>query len=61
MTQSAPETTMDLVALADAMDCDGIRADTPAALEKALEGFGTCTRPLIIEAHVDPSQYQAQF
>jgi len=52
---------MDLVTLADAMDCDGIRADTPAALEKALEGFGTRTRPLIIEAHVDPSQYEAQF
>ena len=52
---------MDLVALADAMDCDGIRADTPAALEKALEGFATRTRPLIIEAQVDPSQYQAQF
>jgi acetolactate synthase-1/2/3 large subunit len=52
---------MDLVALADAMDCDGIRADTPAALEKALEGFATRTRPLIIEAQVDPSQYEAQF
>jgi acetolactate synthase-1/2/3 large subunit len=52
---------MDLVALADAMDCDGIRADTPAALEKALEGFATRTQPLIIEAQVDPSQYEAQF
>ena len=52
---------MDLVALADAMDCDGIRADTPAALEKALEGFATRTRPLIVEARVDPAQYEAQF
>ena len=52
---------MDLVTLAEAMDCDGIRADSPAALEKALEGFGTRTRPLIVEARVDPAQYEAQF
>jgi acetolactate synthase-1/2/3 large subunit len=52
---------MDLVTLAEAMDCDGIRADTPAALEKALEGFATRSRPLIIEARVDPSQYETQF
>ena len=35
--------------------------DTPAALEKALEGFAARTQPLIIEAQVDPSQYEAQF
>jgi acetolactate synthase-1/2/3 large subunit len=52
---------MDLVTLAEAMDCEGIRADSPAALEKALEGFGTRTRPLIVEARVDPAQYEAQF
>ena len=52
---------MDLVTLAEAMDCDGIRADSPAALEKALEGFATRTRPLIVEARVDPAQYEAQF
>jgi acetolactate synthase I/II/III large subunit len=52
---------MDLVTLAEAMDCDGIRADTPATLEKALEGFATRSRPLIIEARVDPSQYETQF
>jgi acetolactate synthase-1/2/3 large subunit len=52
---------MDLVTLAEAMDCDGIRADTPAALEKALDGFATRSRPLIIEARVDPSQYETQF
>jgi len=52
---------MDMVTLAEAMDCDGIRADSPAALEKALEGFGTRTRPLIVEARVDPAQYEAQF
>jgi len=52
---------MDLVTLAEAMDCDGIRADSPAALEKALAGFGDRTRPLIVEARVDPTQYEAQF
>jgi acetolactate synthase I/II/III large subunit len=52
---------MDLVTLAEAMDCDGIRADSPAALEKALEGFATRPRPLIVEARVDPAQYEAQF
>src|SRR5205807_4625224 len=50
---------MDLVTLAEAMDCDGIRANSPAALEKALEGFGTRTRtrtrPLVVEARVDPA------
>ncbi len=52
---------MDLVALAEATGCDGIRADTPAALEKALSGFATRSRPLIIEARINPAQYQAQF
>ena len=52
---------MDLVALAEAMDCDGARADSPAALEKALEGFGARSRPLIVEARIDPAQYEAQF
>src|SRR6185369_3256615 len=52
---------MDLVTLAEAMDCDGIRADTTATLEKALEGFAARSRPLIIEARVDPSQYETQF
>jgi acetolactate synthase I/II/III large subunit len=52
---------MDLVALAEAMDCDGVRVDSTAGLEKALAGFGTRSRPLIVEAHIDPSQYAAQF
>jgi acetolactate synthase I/II/III large subunit len=52
---------MDLVALAEAMDCDGVRADSPTALEKALAGFGARSRPLIVEARVDPAQYEAQF
>jgi acetolactate synthase I/II/III large subunit len=52
---------MDLVALAESMGCDGVRVDSAAGLEKALAGFGARSRPLIIEAHVDPSQYEAQF
>ena len=52
---------MNLVALAEAMDCDGVRVDSPGGLEKALSGFGTRSRPLIVEARVDPAQYEAQF
>jgi acetolactate synthase-1/2/3 large subunit len=57
----------DLAALAEAMGCDGVRVDTPAALEKALAGFGarsgasSGSRPLVIEARIDPAQYEAQF
>jgi thiamine pyrophosphate-dependent acetolactate synthase large subunit-like protein len=38
-----------------------IRVDSVAGLQKALAGFGTRSRPLIVEARVDPSQYEAQF
>jgi hypothetical protein len=42
-----------------------VRVDTPAALEKALAGFGprsrAAGRPLVVEARIDPSQYEAQF
>ena len=52
---------MDLVALAEAMDCDGVRVDSTAGLEKALAGFGARSRPLIVEARIDTAQYEAQF
>ena len=52
---------MDLVALAEATGCDGARADTPAALEKALSGLAARSRPLIVEARIDPTQYETQF
>ena len=52
---------MDLVTLAEAMDCDGVRVDSTAGLEKALAGFGARSRPLIVEARIDPAQYEVQF
>jgi acetolactate synthase-1/2/3 large subunit len=57
----------DLAALAEAMGCDGIRVDTEPALEKALADFGprsrasAGSRPLVIEARIDPAQYEVQF
>jgi acetolactate synthase I/II/III large subunit len=54
----------DLPALAEALGCDGVRADTPAALEKALAGLAARSagsRPLIVEARIDPAEYEAQF
>ena len=52
---------MDLVTLAEAMDCDGVRVDSTAGLEKALAGFGARSRPLVVEARIDPAQYEVQF
>lgn len=54
-----PET--DIVTLARAMSCDGIRVDTPEELESALVVDPGRTTPLVIAAHIDPSQYAAQF
>jgi acetolactate synthase-1/2/3 large subunit len=52
---------MDLVAMAGAMQCDGVRVESTAELEKALSGVQSLTRPLVVEARIDPSQYEAQF
>jgi acetolactate synthase-1/2/3 large subunit len=57
----------DLAALAEAMGCDGVRVDTASGLEKALADFGprsqasSGSRPLVIEARIDPAQYEVQF
>lgn len=51
----------DLVGLANAMSCDGVRVDSVPALEAALANAGNLTRPLVVEARIDPSQYEAQF
>ncbi|MPZ61704.1 MAG: hypothetical protein GEU93_10490 [Propionibacteriales bacterium] len=66
MTQGYPSTAtrledLDLVALAEAMDCDGVRAESPAELQKALSQVSTLSRPLIVEARIDPAQYESQF
>jgi acetolactate synthase-1/2/3 large subunit len=51
----------DLVMLARAMDCDGARVKDAAGLESALQGLDALTRPLLIEARIDPAQYESQF
>ncbi len=49
----------DIPALAESLGCDGVRADSVTGLEKALDFQRT--RPLVIEARIDTSQYAAQF
>ena len=44
-----------------AMDCDGVRAESTAELEKALTEVESLRRPLVVEARIDPSQYESQF
>jgi acetolactate synthase-1/2/3 large subunit len=51
----------DLVKVAEGMGCDGTRVEQPAALAAALRGADVRTRPLVIEARIDPAQYLAQF
>jgi acetolactate synthase-1/2/3 large subunit len=53
----------DIPLLAESLGCDGIRVESVSGLEKALSNaFGTGrTRPLVIEARIDTTQYSAQF
>ncbi|TDE07442.1 thiamine pyrophosphate-binding protein [Jiangella asiatica] len=53
----------DLVRLAESMDCYGVRATSRAELENALAAspIAGLDRPLLIEAAVDPAQYESQF
>jgi acetolactate synthase I/II/III large subunit len=51
----------DLVKLAEAMDCHGIRVSSDTELAAALKGMDTLTGPLVIEARIDPAQYESQF
>jgi acetolactate synthase-1/2/3 large subunit len=51
----------DLVGLAESMHCDGVRVTSTSELEAALAGAVTLTRPLVVEARVDPTQYESQF
>jgi acetolactate synthase-1/2/3 large subunit len=51
----------DLVLLAQAMDCDGVRVKNVAELAAALTDMNALSRPLVIEARIDPTQYESQF
>lgn len=53
--------SMDYVALAQAMGCDSVRIEDAATLSRILAEIGNLSRPLLIETHIDPSQYEAQF
>jgi acetolactate synthase-1/2/3 large subunit len=52
---------VDLVKLAESMACDGIRVTDAGALEKALQDLESLSRPLVVEARIDPTQYETQF
>lgn len=51
----------DLVKLAEALHCDGARATSIPELERIMAGAKNLSRPLVIEARIDPGQYEAQF
>jgi acetolactate synthase-1/2/3 large subunit len=51
----------DLVMLAGSMHCDGARVESVHELASALKDMNTRTRPLVIEARIDPAQYESQF
>lgn len=51
----------DLVAMSVAMGGEGARVDDLGGLEKVLAEPRPQDRPLLIEAHIDPAQYQSQF
>ncbi len=49
----------DIPLLAESLGCDGVRVESVTGLEKALDFRRS--RPLVIEARIDTSQYAAQF
>jgi acetolactate synthase I/II/III large subunit len=53
---------VDIPVLAESLGCDGVRVESVSGLEKALSSaFSGRGRPLVIEARIDTSQYNAQF
>lgn len=52
---------IDVVQLAQSLRCDGERVETAEELAKALAGIDSLSRPLVVEARIDPAQYQSQF
>lgn len=53
--------TTDLTKLAESMDCHGVLVEDAKSLERALGSIEGLDRPLVIDARVDPSQYESQF
>jgi acetolactate synthase-1/2/3 large subunit len=51
----------DLVRIAEAMDCDGVRVETTDALADVIAKAAGLDRPLVVQAIIDPAQYDAQF
>jgi acetolactate synthase-1/2/3 large subunit len=51
----------DLVKLAESMGCDGERADSQQALAGIVSKGAHLTRPLVVEARIDPTQYVNQY
>ena len=51
----------DLERLAASMGCDGVRVEDDRALRAALCNAAGRTRPLVVEARIDPAQYVSQF
>lgn len=52
----------DIVKIAEAMGCDAERVETTEALARVVSrAVDLTTRPLVIEARIDPAQYVAQF
>ncbi|HEY1823806.1 MAG TPA: thiamine pyrophosphate-binding protein [Trebonia sp.] len=52
---------IDVVMLASALGCDGVRAENVPELEKSLASVADLSRPLVVEARIDPAQYESQF
>ena len=54
----------DIAGMAESMGCDGVAVASVAELERALVEAGDVAnldRPLVIEARINPAQYEAQF
>ena len=51
----------DLVKIAEGMGADGVRVESRQQLADALAAASGITRPLLVEARIDPAQYLAQF
>jgi len=51
----------DIVKLAEAIGCDGERADSSSALAAIVSRGASRTRPLVVEAHIDPALYVSQY